>query len=49
MLAKLFELVREIERGLQLLGVPGADADEVPSFEVLSDLDHARPECYVLS
>ena len=43
-LAELLELVREIEGGLQLLGVPGADADEVPSLEVLSDLDHARSD-----
>ena len=42
LLAELLELVCEIERGLQLLGVPGADADEVPSLEVLRDLDHAR-------
>ena len=49
LLAELLELVCEVERGLQLLGVPGADPDEVPSFEVLCDLDHARRECYALS
>ena len=42
-------VVGEVERGLQLLGVPGTDAGEVPSFEVLRDLDHARPKCYALS
>ena len=39
-LTQRLELVGEVERGLQLLGVPRADAREVPPLEMLRYLDH---------